>query len=652
MKKIIYLAFFLLGVCSIVDAQVTIGLNSDPAEGAILQLKNKTATVDGGVNADKGLLLPRVALVAPDLLTIVENPTDADKLNHRGSVVYNMTVDQDAGLDEGIYKWDGEKWSGFRTVYGTLLPYARLFNSAFTLLEECDETLIAGSYYNGQALDSKNYLRLKVNVIIPGSYDLFAQAEDGEGNNNGYYFTASGRFYTAGKHEVCLMGSGTPVTASSAGNEDIIYIYSNDTKLETAPDVFCTRSLWIGDSNVRPKYSMACNSVSVSGVYKKGVSLDSSHTLTLRLNVSSGSEGAPWKISTNEVEGIRFRGSGILGSEEVQEVTLYGEGACENSLSKVLTLSSNSESNQSTCTATVVPVIMEKEIVEIATASGATYGLAGGGDWGPKAMLEDPMNYGDNENSIVKYMGFSSILHAPDASDENLRRWTGATEGVAPADIIVYTFDQRPTSSAQVDLLVDYVNKGGVLIYMDQSKDEFHCELLSKIFGESVADSNLVSIDSTANAAIKMNSSVNDEIINGPFGNCRLGQWGEDFTHTVGLTFLPRNAVVYAGSVVASTGIISTTNVQATIMKHKTKNFFWCGSSGFISSGGEDNTDSGENPFKVASTTIKGMTYPKYPADKMHGIETSVPVCNSTFFANLMAWAVKTAEESGINFGN
>lgn len=623
------------------NAQVMIGSNEDPESGALLQLKNKTVVVDGGTNADKGFILPRVELTALDVLTVMDAPTDADKLNHRGTLVYNMTVDDDASLEEGIYKWDGEKWSSIQSTSVT--------NAVFTI-SNCGDIIFSGAYYNDQALNNGNFIKLTLDVTKPGYYNFFAQPD----SDNGYYFLASGEFMTTGQFEVYLMGAGTPATPTPTGdNGDEVFIYSNGEKVEPTAGNYCSAFLKIGDSTVRPKYAMVCNSVQVNGIYKKDTELNNSNTITLRINVSAGSQGSEYHIWTDEVEGISFEGTGVLGAAGPQNITLYGKGACENTTHKEMTIYINSESNQATCTATIVPVISEKKIVEYAYLSGTEYGLASGGDWGPKAMLNDNMNFGDNENSIVKYLGFSQITHIAEGlmTDASLRDYTGVTAGVEPADMIIITYNASPASSTQVNLLVDYVNKGGILIYMDQSNDIYHQELLSKIFGESVTASNFVSIGTTASYAVKMNSNVDDEIINGPFGDCRPYQWGDDLANTLGLTFVPREAIVYAGSVVARTGLISSSGVQVSMMKHKTKNFFWFGDSGFISSGGQNWTGVTENPFKVASATFNGVTYPKYPALKSHGTTTALPVCNSMFFANLMAWAVKTAEESGINSG-
>ncbi|MDR1624311.1 MAG: hypothetical protein LBS04_04990 [Tannerellaceae bacterium] len=99
-----------LGVLPRLSAQVTIGASESPAEGALLQLKNIPNASAGAANAIKGLLLPRVALVNDtELAPMFTGATAADKKEHAGLIVYNLTTN--LSLDEGFVQWDGQKWS-------------------------------------------------------------------------------------------------------------------------------------------------------------------------------------------------------------------------------------------------------------------------------------------------------------------------------------------------------------------------------------------------------------------------------------------------------------------------------------------------------------------------------------------------------------
>jgi len=130
MERNIMLIIFLLFIRLGVSSQVTIGLDEEPVEGALLQLKNQIVNADG-TNSDKGLLLPRVALdpagsatgteaqkLISSLKTVLPAGTSVNVTQHAGLMVYNMatqTVVSGAPFAEtkicpGVYIWDGTQW--------------------------------------------------------------------------------------------------------------------------------------------------------------------------------------------------------------------------------------------------------------------------------------------------------------------------------------------------------------------------------------------------------------------------------------------------------------------------------------------------------------------------------------------------------------
>lgn len=125
----------LIVLTSIVEAQVTIGSLEKPVNGSLLDLKNVNTPAVGGVNANKGLILPRVNLERETELYPMfndnkdyyqANKEDIDK-SHIGLIVYNLkdltsvvevpTSDcepikfvQDGNVVRGLAVWDGAKW--------------------------------------------------------------------------------------------------------------------------------------------------------------------------------------------------------------------------------------------------------------------------------------------------------------------------------------------------------------------------------------------------------------------------------------------------------------------------------------------------------------------------------------------------------------
>lgn len=96
--------------------QVTIGSSIKPAQGALLDLKQKedAESINGGQNSKAGLLLPRVELKEVNKLimgTTVIQDTDNDGdqyIKHAGLVVYNVATNKT--ICPGLYVWSGSQW--------------------------------------------------------------------------------------------------------------------------------------------------------------------------------------------------------------------------------------------------------------------------------------------------------------------------------------------------------------------------------------------------------------------------------------------------------------------------------------------------------------------------------------------------------------
>ena len=91
------------------QSQVTIGTQSAPLKGTLLDLKENDDPT-GGVTSTNGIMLPRVNLTGLTNLAPIADAS-ANKLQYTGMTVYNVTVDDNAGLQEGLYAWDGAKWN-------------------------------------------------------------------------------------------------------------------------------------------------------------------------------------------------------------------------------------------------------------------------------------------------------------------------------------------------------------------------------------------------------------------------------------------------------------------------------------------------------------------------------------------------------------
>jgi len=660
MKKILLFAGIFTVISALtIRAQVTVGTNELPVPGAILQLKTiNDAASNGNVNATQGLGLPRVALVVKDQLQPMYSASEAPnlsnvvKMNHRGLVVYNVTENADEELYPGLYQWDGKQWTGLEQ---------KTTAAVITFPTNCNAIAVYGDYFNNSPLNSSNYITIPVNVTRAGYYTISIVPNP----DNGYYFTTSGSFMTTGPVIVTIPGAGQPKNFTPTGNPgDALTVVCNEDTAACSPYVF------VEDGTHKPYFAMACGSVTVNGVYEKGIlpPTPNTETITLHLNVYDGAQGAPWSAKTDVIDGLWFEGSGTLGAAGTQDIVLYAQGASTNASAKIFTITTNSQSTSATCSATVTPIIAAKRVIAYGDTGYGFMSPAGTNAIGCYAMVTDSMNYGTNPNSFVKFEGFAALEgqdHPVGTDYVNLPNdLASVTAKGTGYDIIIISFPAHISNQSQIDSLTSFVNRGGVLIVLDQNQDVLDLNLINSIFGEApfstYADGAVwISSDLTIGTAslIRMNSNVDDMISNGPFGNVGGTQWGDDSAgSTTGLLATPRGAIVYAGATGASNNIPNVNSAQVTILRHPTKNFFWCGDGGLIASNGASTiTVTTAFPFKIASRTVNSIVYPNFPFQELYGSSNTtyrkLPVCNSTLFANVMAWALKMAEENGINSG-
>ncbi|MDU1891874.1 MAG: FISUMP domain-containing protein [Dysgonomonas sp.] len=122
-RKHIFLAlcsiFFCLLLSPSANAQVVVGMGARAEAGALLQLKENNEI---GVNAVRGLMLPRVRLVETTSVEIYTNDTEGPTQNmfaasglYDGMTVYNLTDNADVkgaiGVCPGVYMWNTMKWT-------------------------------------------------------------------------------------------------------------------------------------------------------------------------------------------------------------------------------------------------------------------------------------------------------------------------------------------------------------------------------------------------------------------------------------------------------------------------------------------------------------------------------------------------------------
>ncbi|MFC4676379.1 hypothetical protein [Dysgonomonas termitidis] len=176
--------------------------------------------------------------------------------------------------------------------------------------------------------------------------------------------------------------------------------------------------------------------------------------------------------------------------------------------------------------------------------------------------------------------------------------------------------------------MVDYLNKGGVLILVLER------DYMAKSFFEALYPGITVSGSALIGTLRMQLGFMNDEILNGPFGDIRGRFFGNDAGGTISITGLPEeDLVVYARD----------SGGKPTIFKHKFYNLVFIGDGGIFA-----NLNGG-----TGSTTGTATTYPltidsnNRPVTKTSWSGGDVE--NARLFANIMAWAIKQAQFNGIN---
>ena len=180
-------------------------------------------------------------------------------------------------------------------------------------LGDCLPKTVVGTYEENKALDpDSNYLEVEVIVLTTGTYTISTDTV------NGMHFRATGIFTSPGIQTVKLPGYGIPFASGIAN-----FVVSYDStqcivSVTTLPE----------GGGVPAEIQLdgspgTCLDYMLEGSYVTGTALNSSNTVTLKVNVLSI---GTYNISTTLSNGITFTGAGTLISTGPQEIILTGSG--------------------------------------------------------------------------------------------------------------------------------------------------------------------------------------------------------------------------------------------------------------------------------------------------------------------------------------
>lgn len=620
----------------VIQAQVTVGSGEAPAKHALLQLRDKERSDsdphDGITATNGGLLLPRVQLVQrTELQPFVSNLSDPNyaklKLEHTGLIVYNIQDVPLEKLSRGLNIWNGKEWKALAEALG---------KASFKFCTEDIE--IKGSYIEGKELTSANFLKIKVDVTVPGAYEIIGST------TNGYFFTASGQFLAAGSYVISAQGQGTPKDKGI----NIVSITNN------GDEITCSNNLHINVSSSVANYSIDCTGTIVNGVYTLGGNLNAANTVTMKINVKTAGS---WEISSPEVDGISFYGSGTFGASELgtRTVTLLGNGIPAKGGSIDIPLSSNSIGGVNmNCLAKVMISISPKKILGLSEVGFYSLGTTSAG----YTLLKNTQNFGSQPDSKFKVQNIQiasreGVLFAANttiAGFEN-RTISDLLLGNNPVDIVFIGFNCRPLNGEACEVLAKYVKRGGVLIWADENTEGAEGaggggrNFFKKLYDDLSITTKLEDELAIPGGALYKMPLYDDMILNGPFGDLRGRFIGEDAGYTDGFPIsgpMGQLAEWYYNGYNHSSNT-STTAATNCIVGFKAKNYplVWFGDGG-IFAGNTTDTSQIIYPAKITPTGE--------PADKLYGNGSNTRyVVNSTLFCNLMSWALLKAEQEGIN---
>lgn len=446
------------------------------------------------------------------------------------------------------------------------------------------------------------------------------------------------------------------------------------------------------------KYTVTCETVTVTGTYKRSGTLNANHYITLSVTAEDRNiEGYNYVLETDTVNGISFRAEGqfnfagiATGQPLVQNIKLMGTGTIDSDIDNMpftLQIRSNSSSG-SYCEATITPVITKMRVLTIANNDNYGYDI-GNPNRGANLVVSSPNNFGPNDNSIVKIDGFEFIRSGNNISSlsTTTKQWLrdGAEvvdeDGVRRkylADILYIGHDglHAFSNDADAQIFIDYMKKGGVIISFFEGETGIRTVMkalfnqtsitLSGVTGNGVLPfigHDLYKTGTEEEWAQYLYSLQSDPILNGPFGNLIDKQWGEDagFADAININAFPTtedgkiidditiysyNTNLGASRPSLSKDYVSSFKYETSLDSDNLVSFVFFCDGGFVSS---DNSTvakphTGSIPCPLWWDTTTMFPIPKNVNGRGYN-NSGYPAYNSQAFCNTLAWAINRSAD-------
>lgn len=596
--KIIRILVFML-ICLTQSIYAQTGINTS-------DVNTKAALHIEAPEKNKGIIIPRLTTEERDKINVLDTED--------GLTIYN--------IDEDCFNYYNLLEKSWRSVCG------KIGRAEFEISNCSDDINVFGQYKSGESVSLNHYITVNVVVKKKGFYHIVGTKDNAD---NGYYFTASGEFLTTGNFTITVPAMGMP----KKFQKDTFTLSLNGLK-KNGNAAACTFDINVEDSSKKPAYKMDCNSSKAFGVYKLNEALTSQNYISVRLNYGKEAIGSIYNLETDEVDGIKFKGTGKITSTDTQVVKLYGEGVPMTTDLKKMVIRSNSSVTVAVCYTNVRIAIPKKKLLTIGTSANG-YGYNFSGRAASNKLINANSNYGTDESSVIAFEGWSEIRNGGNnPSVSTLRGWLLQEK----FDILVLGYSWN-MNDEHADILMEYMMRGGVVLAFTESNTG-STRLLRRVFSN-----NSINVKGGMGAgAIYTYSAVDDKVLNGAFGDIRSLYWGEDASSTSVAYNINRSSIaVYSDSFdQMATPTQNGSNAGGiTAFRHNKYNFIWVGDGGFNSNdAGTSNTIC---PFKLDANNK-----PIVKAGYGRGSTSNrVQVNNSIFTANAIAWALEQAEFSGIN---
>jgi len=619
----------LLGNVALSNAQVTIGSAEVPKAGALLQLKELTGITDDGANAHRGLALPRVTLSDRNNLfpMFLNDPNDPESgpnaayaankemldRTHVGLIVFNIVEDKYEDLCPGLNIWNGEEWNCLQE---------RMGNATFSPVS-CSDITVNGAYVEDSPLTSGNFLTINLNVIRSGAFSIIARTD------NGYNFFLSGVALDAGALVVNIPGQGTPE------NVGIDVLEFTGIQLENNCEVTVEVQTPVAT------YALNCASVRVTGTFVAG-QVPQGATITIGVTVTTAGS---YYIYTPATYGIRFVASGVFPAPGTYTVTLQlAEGSIPTRhLDFPIAILANTPFGNARCYANIPMTLPAMTFGVIGAANVYTWNNA------PRRAALGSTNFGPDGRvkilGLTAHPGWGNGLTSVAAAETALTNALNPNHSATPPDIILFFAHPMVPSANLSNLLAQYIQRGGVVIYSPQDGGALGVNnLMYGLFGmrTAIAQSGAATGSTSDDQVYRINILHDCPIINGPFGNLGGMYWGEDNAHSgsIILTALPPGSVQIATARSVNATGAGRPPQHSIVWYNDFYNFVYFGDS------------NGASTTSTSATDFPTLFYDNgVPRSKFYGLPVSGRrfVVNSALELNAVAWGLRKAAVSGIN---